>query len=66
MLVTPATNPGRKPDVELLDRLKAWFAERPQLNMPPVVVAVNQVDLLSPKAEWSPPYDWGAGNRPSL
>jgi predicted GTPase len=64
LLVTPATNPGRKPDVELLDRLKAWFAERPQLKMPPVVVVVNQVDLLSPKAEWRPPYDWRAGNRP--
>jgi predicted GTPase len=64
LLVTPATNPGRKPDVELLDRLKAWFAERPQLKMPPVLVVVNQVDLLSPKAEWSPPYDWRAGNRP--
>jgi predicted GTPase len=25
---------------------------------------VNQVDLLSPKAEWSPPYDWLTGNRP--
>jgi hypothetical protein len=22
---------------------------------------VNQVDLLSPKAEWDPPYDWKAG-----
>lgn len=64
LLVTPATSPGRKPDVELLDRLTAWFAEKPQLKMPPVVVVVNQVDLLSPKAEWTPPYDWRAGNRP--
>jgi predicted GTPase len=64
LLVTPATSPGRKPDVDLLDRLKAWFAARPQLKLPPVVVVVNQVDLLSPKAEWSPPYDWFAGSRP--
>ena len=64
LFVTPATNPGRKPDVELLDRLKAWFAERPQLKMPAVVGAVNQVDLLSPKAEWKPPYNWATGNRP--
>ena len=64
LLVTPATSPGRKPDVELLDRLKAWFDARPQLKLPPVVVVVNQVDLLSPKAEWNPPYDWRAGNRP--
>lgn len=64
LLVTPANNPGRRTDVDLLDRLKAWFAGQPQLKMPPVVVVVNQVDLLSPKAEWNPPYDWRAGTRP--
>jgi predicted GTPase len=63
LLVTPATNPGRKPDVELLDRLRVWFAGRPQLRLPPTVAVVNQVDLLSPKAEWAPPYDWRAGPR---
>jgi predicted GTPase len=64
LLVTPATSPGRRPDVELLDRLKAWFDEKPGLNMPPVIVVVNQIDLLSPKAEWNPPYDWRTGARP--
>lgn len=64
LLVTPATSPGRIADVDLLDRLKAWFADRPHLRMPPVLVVVNQVDLLSPKAEWAPPYDWKAGLRP--
>jgi predicted GTPase len=64
LLVTPATVPGRKSDVNLLDRLKRWFEEKPQLRMPPVVVVVNQVDLLSPKAEWNPPYDWKEGQRP--
>jgi predicted GTPase len=64
LFVTPATNPGRRADVELLDRLKAWFADRLHLKLPPVVAAVNQVDLLSPKAEWSPPYNWQTGARP--
>lgn len=64
LLVTPAMNPGRKADVDLLDRLKEWFAGKPHLRMPPVVAVVNQVDLVSPKAEWSPPYDWQAGTRP--
>ncbi|MFO0803164.1 MAG: GTPase domain-containing protein [Gemmataceae bacterium] len=64
LFVTSATNPGRKPDVDLLDRLTAWFAERPQLKKPPVLAVVNQIDLLSPKAEWSPPYDWRSGPRP--
>ncbi len=64
LFVTGATNPGRRPDIDLLDRLAAWFAERPSMKKPPVLAAVNQVDLLSPKAEWSPPYDWRNGNRP--
>ncbi len=64
LFVTPATNPGRRADVDLLDRLKAWFAERPQLKLPPVVAVVNQIDLLSPKAEWTPPYNWAMGTRP--
>jgi predicted GTPase len=64
LLVTQATNPGRQPDVDLLDRLRAWFADKPHLKLPPVVVAVSHIDLLSPKAEWSPPYDWKNGSRP--
>src|SRR4029453_8958462 len=28
------------------------------------VVAVSHIDLLSPKAEWNPPYDWKNGQRP--
>jgi predicted GTPase len=64
VLVTQATNPGRQPDVDLLDRLRAWFAAKPHLKMPPVVVAVSHIDLLSPKAEWSPPYNWKGGTRP--
>ncbi|HEY3789292.1 MAG TPA: GTPase [Urbifossiella sp.] len=64
LFVTTATNPGRRSDVDLLDRLAAWFTERPQLKRPPVLAAVNQIDLLSPKAEWAPPYDWQTGTRP--
>jgi hypothetical protein len=64
LLVTQATNPGRQPDVDLLDRLRAWFAAKPHLKMPPVVAAVSHIDLLSPKAEWNPPYDWKNGTRP--
>ena len=64
VLVTQATNPGRQPDITLLDRLRAWFATKPHLKVPPVVVVVSHIDLLSPKAEWAPPYDWKAGTRP--
>jgi predicted GTPase len=64
VLVTQATNPGRQPDIDLLDRLRAWFATKPHLKMPPVVVAVSHIDLLGPKAEWAPPYNWKTGTRP--
>lgn len=64
LLVTPAAVPGRRGEVDILDRLKRWFDGKPHLRMPPVVLVVNQVDLLSPKAEWNPPYDWKAGKRP--
>ncbi len=64
LLVTQATVPGRQPDVDLLDRLRAWVAEKPHLKMPPVIVVVSHIDLLSPKAEWTPPYDWKTGTRP--
>lgn len=64
LVVTQATLPGRQPDVDLLDRLRAWFAAKPHLKMPPVVVAVSHIDLLSPKAEWNPPYDWKNGSKP--
>ncbi len=64
LLVTPATGPGRAADLDLLDRLAVWFAERPHLRRPPVVVVLTHVDLLSPVAEWAPPYDWRAGTRP--
>jgi len=63
LLVTGATNPGRAPDVDLLDRLKLWFGGKPHLRMPPVVAVVSHVDLLSPKSEWKPPYDWQTGSR---
>ena len=42
----------------------AWFDGMPHLRMPPVVAVVNQIDLLSPKAEWAPPYNWVTGTRP--
>jgi predicted GTPase len=63
VLVTAATSPGRQTDLDLLDRLRGWFGTRPHLKIPPVVVAVSHVDLLSPKAEWAPPYNWKTGTR---
>lgn len=62
--VTHARNPGRDADVKLWHKLKEWFVERPELKMPPALIALTHVDLLSPAMEWSPPYNWHHPARP--
>jgi uncharacterized protein len=59
--VTHAHNPGRKADADFFTRLRQWFAARPHLRFPPVIVVLTHVDLLTPAMEWSPPYDWAVG-----
>jgi predicted GTPase len=58
VLVLHATNPARQADLELLQALRDGFASQPNLKMPPVVGVLTHIDLLSPKMEWAPPYDW--------
>ena len=64
LLVLHALNPARQADVQMLTALREWFAGRPELKMPPVVAVVSHIDLLSPKMEWQPPYDWQNPHRP--
>ncbi len=64
LLVLHARNPARAADVQMLQRLRAWFADRPDLRMPPLVAVLTHIDLLSPALEWSPPYDWHNPTRP--
>jgi len=63
MWVTHARNPARKADADFYAALRKWFAERPHLRFPLVLVALTHVDLLTPAMEWSPPYDWADGPR---
>jgi hypothetical protein len=58
LLVLHARNPARQADVDLLQKLRAWFASRPDLKMPPVLGVLTHIDLLSPAMEWAPPYNW--------
>ena len=64
LLVLHALNPARQADLQMLAALREWFAARPELKMPGVVAVVSHVDLLSPKMEWQPPYDWQYPRRP--
>jgi predicted GTPase len=58
VLVLHARNPARQADVEMLQALRAWFAEHPELKMPAVLAVMTHIDLLSPTLEWAPPYNW--------
>ena len=64
LLVVPARSAARRPESEFLDRVRSALAALPNLRMPPVLVVLSHVDLLSPVMEWAPPYDWRAGTRP--
>jgi predicted GTPase len=64
VLALHATNPAREADVALLEHLTAWFGTHPDLKLPPVLAVVTHVDLLSPRMEWLPPYNWTSPNRP--
>ncbi len=64
LLVMHARDPARQPDAELLDKLRTWFAERPNLKTPRILGVLTHIDLLSPMMEWSPPYDWLHAKRP--
>jgi predicted GTPase len=64
LLVLHGLNPGRQADLELLKALKAWFVAKPDLRRPPILAVVTHLDLLSPKLEWAPPYNWEKPERP--
>jgi hypothetical protein len=64
LLVVHALNPARRADLAMLDSLRAWFAERPELKVPPILGIMTHIDLLSPSLEWAPPYDWVEPKRP--
>jgi predicted GTPase len=64
LLVVPARSAARRPESDFLDRVRSALSALPNLKLPPVLVVLSHVDLLSPAMEWAPPYDWRAGTRP--
>src|SRR3984893_10874522 len=59
-----AHQPARDADVQGLKAFREWFAARPELNRPPLLCVATHVDQLRPFAEWAPPYDIVAADRP--
>jgi small GTP-binding protein len=64
LLVLHARNPARQADLSMLQGLRAWFDQRPDLKMPRVLAVLTHIDLLSPAMDWSPPYNWERPQRP--
>lgn len=64
LLVVDAHAPARSADRETIDDLREWYASQPELKLPPVIVCLTHIDLLSPVMEWEPPYDWRNPNGP--
>jgi uncharacterized protein len=63
LVVVPARSAARKPEVDFLDQVRAGIRATPQFKLPPTLVALSHIDLLTPAMEWAPPYDWRSGMR---
>ena len=64
--VCPAHRADRALDRVGLDDIRDYFAARPRLHPPPVLVVMTQIDRLRPVNEWQPPYDLGDERRPKV
>lgn len=64
LMVLHARHPARQIDLDQLSALRQYFAERPDLHLPPILAVVTHIDLLSPSLEWAPPYNWQQPSRP--
>jgi len=52
-----ATQPARGPDQQLYADIKTSFEHHPARRMPPLILVLSHIDQLSPKNEWTPPYN---------
>ena len=55
--VVAANRADREVDRIALDKIRSYFAMRPDRRRPPVLLVVTHVDLLRPYQDWAPPYD---------
>lgn len=57
--VLKANQPSRQLDIELQNRLDAFYADKEHISRkkPKIIGVLNQVDRLKPIHEWAPPYD---------
>jgi predicted GTPase len=63
--VASATQPARELDRRALDDFRTCANAQLARRAPPVLLALTHIDELRPAAEWAPPYDIAAPDRPS-
>jgi uncharacterized protein len=62
--VASATQPARQLDRRALDDFRTCANAQLARRAPPVLLALTHIDELRPAAEWAPPYDIAAPDRP--
>jgi len=62
LLVLAANVSARDTDVQMVRELTLHYRQKSHLKPPTIIVVLTHIDLLRPKREWNPPYNW---QRPS-
>ena len=62
--VSAVNRPDREHERAFLDRVRARLAARRDRRPPPLIVIASGIDRVRPAAEWAPPYDLAASDRP--
>lgn len=64
LMVLAANSPAKQPDVLMLNQVKDFYREQPELKPPRVIGVITHIDLLRPIQEWKPPYNWRSPTTP--
>lgn len=58
LLVMAANVSARDTDLQMVFELAEHYRERAHLKPPTLIAVLTHIDLLRPKQEWRPPYNW--------
>ncbi len=64
LLVVAANSPARQSDCDMLSELTKHYQKNTHLKPPILLVVLTHIDLLKPRQDWAPPYDWRRPTQP--
>jgi uncharacterized protein len=64
LMILAANSPAKQPDMLMLNQVKDFYREQPELKPPRVIGVITHIDLLRPIQEWKPPYNWRSPTTP--